>query len=235
MKGDTITTLLETFQECVGKGEQARLFLETRNGEQFANLSVKVPVVKPGTFQTNMSRSSNRKSPSTIRRDQNRLKNYLQRKMSNETWNPGKTSTPAKDLSQPDLACSSQSVEVPTLIEESSREETKLEKDEISEKETKENMHDCNNEKKEWDFKNKDFMEDFIEIVKESVTRHCKESIGKTFGEMNKQLQEINKELTVTSDNEQHNLEEVNGDDNVDNIEEAKLWAVQQKQSCFKT
>ena len=117
MNRDTITRLLKTFQECVENGEQARLFLETRNGEQFANLSVKVPVVKPGTFQTNTSRSRNRKSPSSIRRDQNRLKTYLQRKTFQETWSPGKTSTPAKEVSQPDLACSSQSVKTPTLNE----------------------------------------------------------------------------------------------------------------------
>ena len=65
MNRDTITRLLKTFQECVENGEQARLFLETRNGEQFANLSVKVPVVKPGTFQTNMTRSKQIENLST--------------------------------------------------------------------------------------------------------------------------------------------------------------------------
>ena len=208
MNRDTINRLLETFQESAARGEQARLFLETRNGHHFANFSVRMPVAKPETIRW----SKTRKSPSTVRRDQTRMKTYLQKKAFQESWCPSQftTSTPAKEPVLPDLACSSQSVEVPTLIEESSSEETKLEKDEISEKgTTKENMHDCDNEKKELDFKNKDFMDHFIEIVKESVTRHCKESIRKTFGEMNKELEEMHKELTATSDNEQNNVEEV--------------------------
>ena len=35
-RDNTITALLETFQECKKRGERATLFLETRNGEEFA-------------------------------------------------------------------------------------------------------------------------------------------------------------------------------------------------------
>ena len=51
MNRDTVNRLVETYHECVASGEKASLFLETRNGLQFANLSVQVPVVKPGTSQ----------------------------------------------------------------------------------------------------------------------------------------------------------------------------------------
>ena len=207
-------------------GEQARLFLETRNGEQFANLSVKMPVVKPGTFQTNMSRSRNRKSPSSIRRDQNRLKTYLQRKTFQETWSPGKTSTPAKEASQPDLACSSQSVETPTLnepVQDVSVEGKDLKKDENCCEEEEENTDDGN---KIIDTKDDDKKIEKLPVLSiidkefiESCKEICAKAIKQTFEEINKapSLQSLEKEV-----------------DNVDSIEEAKLWAVRQKQSLTK-
>ena len=45
--GDGIGILLETFQELTRKGNQATLFLETRNGKQFGTLKVKSYPVKP--------------------------------------------------------------------------------------------------------------------------------------------------------------------------------------------
>ena len=231
MNRDTINRLLETFQESAARGEQARLFLETKNGHHFANFSVRMPVAKPETIRW----SKTRKSPSTVRRDQNRMKMYLQKKTFQESWCPSQitTSTPAKEPVQPDLACSSQSRELPTLEKESSSEKTELEKEA-----TKENIDDSDNENKGWAavvalFQNEDYINDLTEIV----SKACKESIQTSIGPaVSKSFGEINEELRmVSSDSQQKSLEEVNDTDNVDNIEEAKLWAVSQKQSCLKT
>ena len=114
---ETMNKLFETFQECVARGEKASLFLETRNGSQHANFSVKLPVCKPGKVTP---RPKTSKSPSTVRRDQQRLDTFMQRKRSRESWSPpAATSTPAKEESLPDFAsCSQSSVETTTTVEE---------------------------------------------------------------------------------------------------------------------
>ena len=60
-----ILRLLETFQECVAWGDQASLLLETRNGNQFANFSVKMPVTKPGMFKNENISSHHLRSAET--------------------------------------------------------------------------------------------------------------------------------------------------------------------------
>ena len=83
MNRDTINRLLETFQESAARGEQASLFLETRNGKQFGTLSVRIPDDRLfGTTST--LGSARKKSPSTMRRDQHRLREFLQRKASQD-------------------------------------------------------------------------------------------------------------------------------------------------------
>ena len=67
--GDNISLLLETFQDLTRRGNQAKLNLETRNGEQFGTLTMKIDPSKPAEPGT-WSRKSMRKSPSTVRRDQ---------------------------------------------------------------------------------------------------------------------------------------------------------------------
>ena len=221
MNRDTVNRLVETYHECVASGEKASLFLETRNGLQFANLSVQVPVVKPGTSQKNMQRSRNRKSPSKVRRNQKRLKMFLQRKTFENTWSPGESSIPVKEPSQPDLACCTQSGESSTLDEQKivnivNSEENDLENDGNSEKE---NTNDQNEDKKK---------ERLISIFSsiaflKSFESNCKAICEESFGEMNKELKGENK----TNNHEEEY-------DNVDNIEDAKLWAMRQKQSCAK-
>ena len=245
MNRETINRLVETFQESAARGEQARLFLETRNGHQFATFSVRAPVAKPGIFQTNISRT--RKSPSTIRRDQNRMKTYLQRKTLQESWSPTKctASTPVKEA--PDLAGLIEGEESPTLeteVEKISIEGTELEKENRVE-ETIEIFEDGDDEKKEQGLafgNNKDFIEslketavrackevafdnnkDLIDSLNETAVRVCKETFDKIYQDLG----------IVTNKTQQNNLEEEN--DSVDNIEDAKLWAIRQKQSCTRT
>ena len=65
------------------------------------------------------------------------------------------------------------------------------------------------------------------EAFLESLNEILKEVCSKEFGKFNEELGKLNKELG------QFNKERLN-DSNVDNIEEAKRWAIKQKQSCVK-
>ena len=99
-KDDRISHLLEAFQECERRGQQARLLLETRNGHRFVSLSVEMP-------REEVPREDRRrKSPSTLRRDRDRRKAFLSRKELSMSWQPttAPTSTPApknQDQSEP--------------------------------------------------------------------------------------------------------------------------------------
>ena len=75
----TINKLLEAFQECTSRGEQAKLFLETRNGMVYVNMAVNLslPVLRPGNCSTLKKK---KKTPSTLRRNQERMEMFLQRK-----------------------------------------------------------------------------------------------------------------------------------------------------------
>ena len=75
---DTITALLETFQESKERGEQATLILETRNGVQFATFKVKL-VDSHQKDKTSLE-SNKKKSPSTVKRDKERLEKFNKRK-----------------------------------------------------------------------------------------------------------------------------------------------------------
>ena len=88
---ETITALLETFQGCTKRGESATLFLETKNGHEFATLKVKL-AARPGRTSIGLAR---KKSPSTVRRDKARMEKFVQAKTLQETWCPPATSTPS--------------------------------------------------------------------------------------------------------------------------------------------
>ena len=90
---DTITALLETFQESKERGEQATLILETRNGVQFATFNVKLPD-SHRTVKTSLE-SARKKSPSTVKRDKERLEKFNQRKKLLQEDYSFKCSTPS--------------------------------------------------------------------------------------------------------------------------------------------
>ena len=94
MSSDDIKLMLETFQKFTRRGNEASLFLETRNGEQFETLRVKMKTSK--SEAENTWRMGKRKSPSTVRRDKQRLETFLQRKTLQESLgrSPSATSTP---------------------------------------------------------------------------------------------------------------------------------------------
>ena len=101
MTGDnTINVLLEAFQECRRRGDWATLFLETKNGNEFATLKVKMPASHTSTKLGNTFHGSaaKRKSPSAVRRDRERMEKFVVGKRLQETWPPEKSSTPSIKL-----------------------------------------------------------------------------------------------------------------------------------------
>ena len=134
MDGDSINLLLETFREYARRGDQARLFLESRNGQQFGTLTVRILGVTPGP--TSPLGTHRRKSPSTVRRNQERLRKFFKKKkasldsLGSSTGTPSFCSTPttcttssSRNAQKPDM------VTVETLVkddlEESGEEQTK--------------------------------------------------------------------------------------------------------------
>lgn len=70
-----LSQLLDTFYQCKNNGLPCRLHLETNNGEQFFNISMKIPAGFPNR-KTNFKGNAGNKSPSTIRRDRARFEKW---------------------------------------------------------------------------------------------------------------------------------------------------------------
>ena len=199
---DTITKLLDTFQECKRRGDQAKLFLETRNGSVFANLVVELPVSPPGRRPF----KNKKKTPSSLRRDLERMEKFIQRKKSEETFC---TSTPEKS-NQPSIASSSTSdmdasgaadsisCETPELDSRAGNQDDETEQTTPADEGTNINQEI---------FKSKERFEVFLKQMDNIIQRTIKET--------------INEQLS--------NSDMVNND----NIEDAKKWAVNQKQSLI--
>ena len=84
--------------QCRERGEQATLFLETRDGGEFATLRVNLPGShrSHSAGKTVLGSTKNKtpnKSPSTLKRDRERLINFIKKKRQ-ESWSDNKTSTP---------------------------------------------------------------------------------------------------------------------------------------------
>ena len=94
---NTINVLLEAFQECRRRGDWATLFLETKNGAEFATLKVKMPAshMSPTLGKTFHGSAAKRKSPSAVRRDRERMEKFVVGKRLQETRHPEKPSTPS--------------------------------------------------------------------------------------------------------------------------------------------
>ena len=222
MNGDAIDLLLETFQELRRRGDQARLFLETRNGEQYGTLHIKSPT-KPATHK-----STGKKSPSTVRRDQQRWKTFLQRKTLQES--PGRplaTSTPGENVqvalprtkenllldSQGKPSTASSSIrpgwvampQTNKILDEDSTNET-ISDEQALEKHTTEKAND------------------------EKPLLTFEEAFKKIYGEYSwyKKTDETIEDRNIGEP------DDVKEDNSEDNIESAKKWAIQQKQSLIK-
>ena len=180
---NVITALLETFQEIKKRGEQATLFLETRNGDEFATLSVKLPAGdKPGTLRKTSLGSSKKKSPSTLKRDKERLEKFVLKKTTKETSNP-------------DASIKSQGVVTQAL-----------------EDEPKNILSDNDQENK---------VEDTI--PKNVLSKEDREWISNI---LDKSL-----DKTPLENMDQREKTDEKANENDDHMEDAKIWAMKQKQS----
>ena len=81
----TMKRLLDLFQDSKRKGANARLFLETRNGEVFVNFSSQLPVGFPSGAGYEEVKKKKWKSPSSRRRDTARLEAWKVRRNISET------------------------------------------------------------------------------------------------------------------------------------------------------
>ena len=206
MSCDAINLLLETFKECARRGNQATLFLETRNGQQFGTLRLRTPDFKSKPTSTLRNQQKDRKkSPSTVRRDQQRLRTFLQNKSAQESLGrPSATSTPTINRAKTDS--SSQVAEKSgTVAKDKPANESGMEYQETND----ETKSDSDTEKAgiQIDWKEIDKM------INRNVTKFNKEA-NEIFGSL----------LSDATGNKQEN-------DLNDNLEEAKVWAKNQKKS----
>ena len=218
----TIKALLETFQECTTRGENATLILETRNGVQFATLKVKLPVSPTSRTPAKTrvgSTATKRKSPSTLKRDRERLENYVKNKSLQESWGPT-TSTPTinknPQVSQPVQASCSLVMEMPNEV---SCDAANLQ--EVIDKENNDDGVDEGEKKFSWNEENTQKIMDMFE------------NKGGLFSS------KFSFTLPVTLEcfNKHENLEQNDPEDqdNNDNMDDVKIWAIKQKQSCKPT
>ena len=223
MIGDNISLLLETFQELTRRGDQAKLILETRNGEQFGTLTMKIhpsKIAEPGT----RSRTSMRNSPSNVRRDQRRLREFLQRKSVQESH--GSATAASTPVGKPGLASSSQENQAYT--------ETSVNL------ETVENKPDSDMKSGGLDQKPNNEIErdQATNITDEPIMsqEYFEGSLSKWTEKINLELSKMNLALAPFNKNEE--TKDMNGeqydDEKDDNIDAAKIWAKQQKQSLAK-
>ena len=211
MEGEVIDTtikkLLEVFQECTRRGEQAKLILETRNGMTFTNFSVKIPVSRPGMTST----LSKKKTPSTLRRDQERMAKFLQKKTSQGSFS---TSTPLPKTFNPTMpTSSSQALETTSEADSGSCETAGLDT-----RATEQNGDDTETTKEKKGWTEEDFAQ-FSKLLKESSRGTLKKS-------------DI-LDLDLNLENQKKDDNDII-DENSDYLEAAKKWTVQQKLSLTK-
>ena len=187
MDGDEVKLLLETFRDFSRRGAQASLFLETRNGETFGTVRVKIPVVRPGE-PTSPPGSSRRKSPSTARRNQKRLRTFLERKSSEDSLGrptPTFSSTPVTGTpsSNQDTPMAPDEVILDKPIIEKQQQTRGLEPELENDEELKENR-ELNDDEKDKDqmtekgwFGCKD-KKTFLEEFQKIFDRACKEEMS---------------------------------------------------------
>ena len=198
---DTITALLETFQESKERGEQATLILETRNGVQFATFKVKLPD-SHRTVKTSLE-SAKKKSPSTVKRDKERLEKFNQRKKLLQEDCSFKCSTPSSKYELQEEQDSNQDMVTPALDNEMVKRASETVDEEPGD--------------------TTDFEQDDVEKLENSLSKALK----KANAECDQILQDLMANMITKSDisKSDDKIEEDN-----DNIEDAKLWAMNQKQ-----
>ena len=213
MDGDHINLLLETFREFTSRGDHATLFLEARDGKQFGTLRVKIP--DAGRTPTRrLGTSGRKKSPSTVRRNQDRLRRFLARKTSQDSLGSPSSSTCSTPTLKNGLTSSSQATLDKPVKDVSSEEPDKsIEKEALIE--NQEHNGDDQDEVKK-------FGQGWWHAIKD------KEAWLKDFEKI---CDRVGKQFVMKHEND--NVEK-NGENDMDkdddNIEDVKKWALMQKQ-----
>ena len=205
---NTITTLLGIFQECKKRGEKASLFLETKNGEEFAtfrvNLSASHTVRTPE--KPSFGTTAKRKSPSTLKRDRKRLENYRTKSLE-KSCDPVKTSTSTPVMKfQQNLETSAVAMDFGTPILDSRAEENDKTTNDDNAKQDDEN--EKNSSEVNW--------EEIDKIIEKSIAKY------------NTPLRQMMNDTIEIMNSMKEKDEE-----NEDNFEDAKKWAMKQKLSLM--
>ena len=211
------------------------MFLETKNGDEFATLKVKMQasLVSPTLGKTVHGSSAKRKSPSAFRRDRERMEKFVMEKRLQETRHPEKTSTPSMKLQLQERNTPSLDKNKTGSVSETPKEPL-IDKPETLETRQEDEKHEeCENN-----------LEDHETIANESPTMSdaevsdvIKKSLAPMFDcmdDVQKKMNEVKnliKNDGLDTETKDRNVEH---DDDDDNISAAKIWAQQQKQSCLK-
>ena len=76
----TYNDILEIYQKCRENGDWAKVYFETRGGDQFFTISVNVSAGSSAGATSGVERERKKKKPGQIRRDQKRREAFLERR-----------------------------------------------------------------------------------------------------------------------------------------------------------
>ena len=224
MDGDHINLLLETFREFTSRGDHATLFLEARDGKQFGTLRVKIP--DAGRTPTRrLGTSGRKKSPSTVRRNQDRLRRFLARKTSQDSLGSPSSSTCSTPTLKNGLTSSSQvTLDKPVKDVSSEELDKSIEKEALIENQEHNGDDQDAVKKVEQGTLSTEtvFGEGWWHAIKD------KEAWLKDFEKI---CDRVGKQFVLKHENDNvDNNGENDMDNDDDNIEDVKKWALMQKQ-----
>ena len=205
----TIHSILELYQRCRRNGDWAKIYIETQDGKEFFSFSVSPSAgSSAGGAGVEKVKSVRKKNPSQVRRDQKRRAAFLERfRQKAEPTAAETTSTPSLETDEFKVG------EEKTVTGETSSAEA------------------TDNETSDSTGKNEVIME---EVAEESrLTEENIEQLRKIIHEAYNENRIFKKDF-LEEKGEDIKDENDSKDEN-DNIEEAKLWAIGQKQSFIKS
>ena len=249
----TMNRLLECFQECRRRGEVAQLFLETRSYHQFATFSVQLPPnvsPAPATFNRRYGYNgfqtfNKRKSPSRLRRDEFRLRNYRPKQASKNSPTPPLspsnlsqneeddqlTSTPIQVKDQEEVTSlttdkeevTNHTADLGEVTSPTTENKENPDTDIVTLDDNLNNMEASNDNVKQNEFKEK--LEEMTTEILPSDFHDLLNKINNQIKDLSKHYQPVNKEL----DNKPSKLESEEH-----SFEDAAVWARNQKKSPKK-
>ena len=215
----TIHSILELYQRCRRNGDWARIYLETQDGREFFSISISPSAgTSAGVEKVNRAR---KKNPSQVRRDQKRRAVFLERRHKKAEATPKTTSTPTLESTVSRTDKFRIEEEKTVTGETGSTEEVKT-----TESETSDNT-----------MNNVVIREEVVEEEEGRMTQEDIEQLRKIIKDAVDNGNRMYKEHVVNYCNTKEKVNQIKDEDcsdENDNIEEAKLWAVGQKQSFIK-